>query len=50
MAGLMLGDFNMQCSIKGKQLAIHVHKQICLFYPDGFNIEISTISLKLENL
>tara|TARA_B110000967_G_C18895765_1_gene570516 strand:- start:3137 stop:3814 length:678 start_codon:yes stop_codon:yes gene_type:complete len=39
----MLGDFNMQCSIKGKQLANHVHKQICLFYPDGFNIEISNI-------
>jgi len=36
-------------TIKGKQLASYVHKQIQLFFPDGFNIEISNIEKCIDS-
>lgn len=49
MAGLVLGDFDMKYTIKGKQLADYVHKQICLFYPDGSNIDIFNIEKCIDD-
>jgi len=40
----------MKCTIKGKQLASYVHKQLSLFYPDEFYIEISNIEKCMDNV